>query len=236
MSARFEHKFIVSAPQADALVSALGPSLIPDATAGGSYPVLTLYHDCPEFSALEAQRRGAPFRSKVRVRCYGSGDGRIAPTTFVELKRRDGPDGAKVRARGAAAACAALACGDADAAADLEPGERAAATEIAGFARRAGLRPACLMRYDRRAWSLGPLRLTLDRDLMVRHEDLRATPDDRAFARRALDEDRLVLEVKGEGAVPLEIALLLARLGIRPRPFSKYAAGMAAANSLHPCN
>ena len=92
------------------------------------------------------------------------------------------------------------------------------------------------MRYDRRAWSLGALRLTLDRDLMVRHEDLRATPDDRAFTVRALDEGRLVLEVKGEGAVPLEIALLLSRLGIRPRPFSKYAAGMAALAPLSRCS
>jgi hypothetical protein len=92
------------------------------------------------------------------------------------------------------------------------------------------------MRYDRRAWSLGALRLTLDRDLMVRHEDLRATPDDRAFTVRALDEGRLVLEVKGEGAVPLEIALLLSRLGIRPRPFSKYAAGMAALTPLSRCS
>lgn len=236
MSARFEHKFIVGDAQADALVSALGPALTPDALAGGSYPVVTLYHDCPDFSALEAQRRGEPFRSKVRVRCYGSADGRIAPTTFVELKRRDGANGAKVRARGTPEACAALARGDSDHADGLEPGERAAATEIAAYARRAGLRPACVMRYDRRAWSLGALRLTLDRDLMVRHEDLRATPDDRAFTVRALDEGRLVLEVKGEGAVPLEIALLLSRLGIRPRPFSKYAAGMAALAPLSRCS
>ncbi len=236
MSARFEHKFIVGFAQADGLVSALGPALTPDALAGGSYPVVTLYHDCPDFSALEAQRRGTPFRNKVRVRCYGSADGRIAPTTFVELKRRDGANGAKVRARGDADACAAVACGDADAAADLEPRERAAALEIAGFARQAGLRPACLMRYDRRAWSLGALRLTLDRDLMVRHEDLRATPDDRTFTVRALSADRLILEVKGEGAVPLEIALLLSRLGIRPRPFSKYATGMAALAPLYRCS
>lgn len=236
MSARFEHKFIVGGDQADALVSALGPALTPDALAGGSYPVVTLYHDCPDFSALEAQRRGTPFRNKVRVRCYGSADGRIAPTTFVELKRRDGANGAKVRARGTPEACAALARGDADGAAGLEPGERAAATEIAAYARRDGLRPVCLMRYDRRAWSLGALRLTLDRDLMVRQEDLRATPDDRAFRRRALEADRMILEVKGDGAVPLEIALLLSRLGIRPRPFSKYAAGMAAHAPLSRCS
>lgn len=236
MSARFEHKFIVGGDQADALVSALGPALTPDALAGGSYPVVTLYHDCPDFSALEAQRRGTPFRNKVRVRCYGSADGRIAPKTFVELKRRDGANGAKVRARGTPEACAALARGDADGAAGLEPGERAAATEIAAYARRAGLRPVCLMRYDRRAWSLGALRLTLDRDLMVRQEDLRATPDDRAFRRRALEADRMILEVKGDGAVPLEIALLLSRLGIRPRPFSKYAAGMAAHAPLSRCS
>lgn len=236
MSARFEHKFIVGGDQADALVSALGPALTPDALAGGSYPVVTLYHDCPDFSALEAQRRGTPFRNKVRVRCYGSADGRIAPTTFVELKRRDGANGAKVRARGTPEACAALARGDADGAAGLEPGERAAATEIAAYARRDGLRPVCLMRYDRRAWSLGALRLTLDRDLMVRQEDLRATPDDRAFRRRALEADRMILEVKGDGAVPLEIALLFSRLGIRPRPFSKYAAGMAAHAPLSRCS
>ncbi len=236
MSARFEHKFVISDAQAESLVSALGEALAPDETAGGSYPVITLYHDCPERSALEAQRRGAPFRSKVRVRCYGSADGRIAPTTFVELKRRDGGAGAKVRARGAPDACAALARGDLPAVTLVAPGERAAAAEIASFAARGGLRPACLMRYDRQAWSLGGLRLTLDRDLLVRGENLRPAPDDRAFDVRALPPELRVLELKGEGAVPLEIAVLLSRLGIRPRPYSKYAAGMAALPALSRCN
>jgi len=36
--------------------------------------------------------------------------------------------------------------------------------------------------------------------------------------------------------VPLEIAVLLSRLGIRPRPYSKYAAGMAALPALSRCN
>ncbi|MGA0133891.1 MAG: VTC domain-containing protein, partial [Opitutales bacterium] len=232
MSARFEHKFLVGGPQADALVCELGAALIPDAVAGGAYPVVTLYHDCPAFSALEAQRRGTPFRSKVRVRCYGSDDGRIAPTTFAELKRKDGADGAKGRARGTPEACAALAVGEAAAVAQTDPRDRAAAAEIAAFARQAGLRPACLMRYNRRAWSLGALRLTLDRDLLVRGDDLRPAPDDRRFGTRALEDGLLVLELKGEGAVPLGIAVLLARIGIRPRPFSKYAAGMAALDPL----
>lgn len=236
MSARFEHKFLVDAAQSEALVAELGSSLRPDEVAGGAYPVVTLYHDCPALSALEAQRRGTPFRTKVRVRCYGSADGRIPPTTFAELKRRDGAAGAKVRARGSPGACAALACGDSGAAAQIDPHDRAAAEEIAAFAAREGLRPACLMRYDRRAWSLGELRLTLDRDLMVRADRLTPAPDDRSFETRVLPADRRVLELKGDGAVPFMIAILLSRLGIRPRAFSKYAAGMAALPSLSRCN
>ncbi len=231
LAARFELKYLIRLGQRDALLRELAGELRPDSVGGGRYPVVTLYYDSPGFDIYWEHWRGVPFRRKLRVRTYGTGDGAIAPATFVEIKRKDGPWGAKRRLRLPLPQALAVAGGDAGAAGPLDRADRATAGEAAEMAMSLGLRPRCLMRYDREAFARGEgedaLRLTFDRDLMRREHDLVPRPDEPGFAQPVVDPGLCVMEVKGHGAVPLEIARLLARHGLQPRRFSKYAAAVA---------
>lgn len=230
LSARFELKYLVPTPVRDALLRDLADELRPDEVAGGRYPVVTLYYDSPDLDIYWDHWRGVPFRRKLRVRTYGTSDGSIPPATFLEIKRKDGPWGAKRRLRLALAAALAVAGGDPAAAGPLDRADQATADEAAGMASARGLRPSCLMRYDRAAYSRGEgkdaLRLTFDTGLRVRGEDLVPRPDEQGFDRAVVPDGLCVMEVKGHGSVPLDVARLLSRRGLQPRRFSKYAAGV----------
>lgn len=229
--ARFELKYLITLGERDALLAELGGELRPDEVGGGFYPVVTLYYDSPGLDVYWEHWRGLPFRRKLRVRTYGTADGAIAPATFVEIKRKDGPWGAKRRLRLPLAVALAVAGGDAAAAGPLARADRATAEEAAGMVAARALRPRCLMRYDRRAFARGEgegaLRLTFDTGLLARERELEPRPDVRDFDRAVVAGDRCVLEVKGRGAVPLDVARLLSRQGLQPRGFSKYAEAAA---------
>lgn len=238
LAARFELKYLIPRAERDALLHELGGELRPDAVGGGRYPVVTLYYDSPGLDIYWEHWRGLPFRRKLRVRSYGTADGAIAPATFVEIKRKDGPWGAKRRLRLPLESALAVAGGDPAAAGPLGRADQATAEEAAEMVARRGLRPCCLMRYDREAFARGEgedaLRLTFDQDLLRRARDLVPRPDEAGFDEAVLDPGLCVMEVKGHGAVPLDVARLLSRRGLQPRRFSKYAAAVAAVAHAHP--
>lgn len=231
LAARFELKYLIDRAERDALLRELGGDLRPDAVGGGRYPVVTLYYDSPELDIYWEHWRGLPFRRKLRVRTYGTADGAIAPATFVEIKRKDGPWGAKRRLRLPLEAALAVAAGDPAAAGPLSRADQATAEEAAEMVAGRGLRPCCLMRYDRLAFARGEgddaLRLTFDQDLRRRGRDLVPRPDEPGFEETVVEPGLCVMEVKGHGAVPLDVARLLSRRGLQPRRFSKYAAAVA---------
>jgi len=231
LAARFELKYLISDGERDALLRELEDGLRPDSVGGGRYPVVTLYYDSPELDIYWEHWRGVPFRRKLRVRTYGTADGAIAPATFVEIKRKDGPWGAKRRLRLPLAQALAVAGGDAGAAGPLDRGDQSVAEEVAALVAGRGLRPCCLMRYEREAFARGEgedaLRLTFDRDLRRREHDLVPRPDEPGFDHAVIDPGLCVMEIKGRGAVPLDVARLLSRHRLQPRRFSKYAAAVA---------
>lgn len=231
LSARFELKYLITLVQRDLLLHELRDDLRPDAIGGGSYPVVTLYYDNPSFEIYWEHWRGVPFRRKLRVRTYGTRDGTITPSTFLEIKRKDGPWGAKRRLRLPLAQALAVAGGDARAAGALGRAEQAVADEASAMVEGRGLRPRCLMRYDREAHAHGEdegaLRLTFDQNILCREDDLVPRPDEEGIKRRVIGTDQCILEVKGTGCVPLDVARLLSRHGLQPRRFSKYAAAVA---------
>jgi hypothetical protein len=212
---RFEFKFLLSSAQHAHLLAELGRALSPDRQGGptGIYPVVSLYYDTREKQCYWEAWRKMPSRRKLRVRVYGSADGQIAPTSFIEVKH-------KVEGRQSGA--------------DLPVESRRIVEETQHMVREEGFAPCCTIRYLRHAYWLAvdqldesvrghsPLRITMDSGLMVRFENLRPEPDDRGFSIHLLPEGTRVLEIKGNGAIPFALARRLARAGIRASSMSKY--------------
>jgi hypothetical protein len=230
IAARFEHKFLIDDARRSELLARFADRLLPDTTGStdGRYPVVSLYCDTPDRRCHWEAWRGVPSRRKLRVRIYGTRDGSIPSATFVEVKHRDGREGAKRRVRlPLADALALVGGGDVT---SPDPADARILAEIRRLVAEDGYAPACVIRYDRCAYRFGDahgveqLRVTFDQGIRARFDRLSPAVDDDGGDLRVIPRDLAVMEVKGSTSVPYELAAYLGSAGLHPRPFSKYSA------------
>jgi len=241
IAARFEHKILIDDARRAELLARFADRFLPD-TAGstdGRYPVVSLYCDTPDRRCHWEAWRGVPSRRKLRVRIYGTRDGSIPSATFVEVKHRDGREGAKRRVRLSLADALALVGGKP--LTSQVPADERILAEIRSLVAEDGYAPACVIRYDRSAYrycdeaGVEQLRVTFDQRIVVRFDRLNPTVDDDACDLDVIPRHLSVMEVKGGSAVPYALSAHLGAAGLHPRPFSKYSSSinLLAATSGH---
>lgn len=234
---RFEYKFLIRRSQRDELLGQLAGKLLPDTYGGsaGHYPIISLYYDSPDLRCYWDNWRGLPSRRKLRIRVYGSHDGAIPPTSFIEVKHKSDGRGVKRRVQTTLANALGVASGQ-PTQAPLAAHDLRIVAEVHRLIELEGFRPSCVMRYDRHAYFLQlpaevaarrePLRVTFDHDIAVRFQNLTPVVDDREFNQYVLPADHCIMEVKGAGAVPFDFTAKLHHLKLYPRQFSKYSEGL----------
>ena len=85
------------------------------------------------------------------------------------------------------------------------------------------LRPAVVLSYDRIAYfecGGGDFRVTFDRNIRFRQEEL--TLDSDAHGTPLLRADEVLMELKTDGAIPLWMVRALSAQGVSKTSFSKY--------------
>jgi hypothetical protein len=208
----FEMKFLLSEPTARAIESHLGGRLPldphGDPALGGAYRTTTLYLDT---AMLDVFHRSPSFRKrKHRLRRYGD-----APHIFLERKTREGDRVRKLRTAAPETELALLA--------EPTPGpDRPGAWFHRALLER-GLRPVCLVVYERTAYagltSEGPLRLTFDRGLRgTPARDWEVLP----CAGREFLGGSVILEFKFRAALPALFKELVQEFRLCPTAVSKY--------------
>ena len=215
----YEMKFLLDADGARQVAAWAARTLPLDAHAdlalGGAYHTVSLYLDT---RALDVFHRIKPFRRrKLRVRRYGA-----EAMVFLERKVRKGDQVRKLRTAIPAGELALL-----DAPADEAdwPGEWFREQVRAG-----GLRPVCLVGYERVAHTGlsadGPARLTLDRN--VRCLPAAGWDVGDVSAGLPLLEGQAILELKFCGAMPALFKQLIGEMRLAPAAASKYRLGVRA--------
>ena len=211
---RIEKKYLLSEAQAEALFQRIGAHLRPDEY--GRSTVLSLYLDTPDRRIIRSSIEAADYKEKLRLRSYGTAG--ADSTVFLELKKKYG--GVVYKRRAAMTLREAeryLRMG-------IKPFESQIMSEI-DWAMRLYGRPkaAMLIACEREAWfdeAHPDLRMTFDRNIRYRENELRL---DRGSAGIGLlPKDRVLLEIKTAGAMPLWLADALDAEGILPGSFSKY--------------
>ena len=231
---RFEFKFVLGQDQSEAFLRAFGSCLRPDTQGGpsGVYPVVSLYYDTPDMDCYWEAWRRLPSRRKLRVRVYGSKDGTISPSAFLEIKCKIDGKGVKHRFQTDLSNALGLASGQASA----TPVPREAVQVVEQVRRMVHIErfePRCVVRYRRTAFAMTslpderapleePLRITFDDAVQHRFELLVPEPDDSRFSTSLLAEGQRILEIKGHGAMPYSLSTFLGRQQIQPTSFSKY--------------
>ncbi len=231
---RFELKFVIGPEQRAELMPRLLPYLQADenATETAYYPIVSLYYDNEERDCYWQKVRGWPSRRKMRVRVYGSLDGVLPPTSFMEIKHKHLGRVVKRRARIPLDMALAVGSGEAIDASYLPENDRRVCDEAFRLVHDSGFRPSCCMRYDRYAYTgLDPevdLRITFDTEIGYRFDDLTPIPDDRRFEKFLLPYGFCVMEVKVIGSVPYWLSCMVGKYGCIYQSHSKYCNALEA--------
>ena len=233
-------KFVISAAQRETLMEKLGPYLRADANADETayYPIISLYYDTPDRDCYWDKARGLSNRRKFRVRVYGSMDGKIPPTVFIEVKHKSDGRGVKRRAR--LPLDEAMRVGEGKwPTIELDyASKRVVAEIIDDLVIRRGFAPTMLMRYDRRAYAAvdpeSDLRITYDTEILYRLDNLVPVPNDRRFdPKNQLHPDGTsVLELKISGCIPYWLSKMIGETGCLLASHSKYCIALERSDSV----
>lgn len=220
-------KFVITREQRDALMPHLLPHLRADENAGEGafYPIVSLYYDNEERDCYWEKMRGFGNRRKLRVRVYGSLNGELPPTTFLEVKHKCDGRGVKRRLRVSLEDALAIADGHRPEQ-PMRPLDQRLVDEVHELVHKRHFRPTCCMRYDRQAFAdkdpESDLRITFDTGIAYRMDNLTPIPDDRRFTRYMLPDGYSVLEIKVTGCVPYWLSTMLGAHGCILQSHSKY--------------
>jgi hypothetical protein len=215
---RYENKYLISRDQRDALMPVLAGKMRPDRYA--SYSVASVYYDTADYLLVRRALEKPVYREKLRLRCYGSAG--ADTTVFLELKKKYRKRIYKRRICLPYTLARDFPEGGWDAG-DRPFGDSQVRSELRQFLRLYQVRPRVLIRCDRTAFKGAEepgLRLTFDTGLRFRQDCLALSGDSAGVS--LLAPEKVLMEVKTPGAIPLWFCRLLSEQGIFPSSFSKY--------------
>ena len=233
---RTEFKFLIPLAVRNEVIAEVEKHTGYDEEAGGcsQYPIITQYYDNAFRDCYWEKQRGQKSRRKLRIRVYGSSDGRMLPSTFIEVKHKCDGRGVKRRLRLPMEDALDLAAGNVGKM--LADGgrfsryERMVVTEILSLVEQREFEFLCTMRYDRQAFVGGDdapdLRVTFDTGIACRFEELDLQADDKRFEHFLLPDDQCIMEVKTCSVVPSWLRDLVGAQSLVRRSFSKFCTAL----------
>ena len=213
---RREIKFLINAEQRAMLEKAFAEHMIPD--EHGESTICNVYYDTPDFRLIRTSLNKPVYKEKLRIRSYGrtTEDGKI----FMELKKKYKGVVYKRRISLRQSEAAAYLAGEAP----LPNSSGQIEKEIDYFVKfYGGLVPAMYLCYDRTAYFCKEdpgLRITFDKNILWRTDRARLTSHPNG--RQLLKPGQSLMEIKVGASMPLWLAELLSKGGIRQVSFSKY--------------
>ena len=205
---------MISEAQAQQLLAGIGSEL--QADVYGEYTVCNLYLDTERYDLIRTSLAKPIYKEKLRLRSYGIP--KKKERVFLELKKKYKHVVYKRRVK--------LCADEAErylTEGVLPPIDTQIFREIDWAMQMYRPTPKLFLAYDRQAFSGKEdptLRLTFDRRIRFRTERLRLSEGD--DGEELLPSDRVLLEIKCSGAMPLWLSRRLSELAVYPTSFSKY--------------
>lgn len=211
---RVEVKYLIPADKAAAFRAAMDPYMQLDEY--GLTTIQNIYFDTEDNTLIRRSLDKPSYKEKLRLRSYGVPGN--DSTVFVEIKKKVGGVVYKRRA-----AMSLAEANDFLLKGRMPQADSQIIRELAYFRSFYKPVPRLFIAYDREAFygKQDPaLRMTLDRNIRFRDEDMDLT---KGSAGTLLDEEGgILLEIKCNGALPLYVTRILTALRIFPVSFSKY--------------
>ncbi len=214
--ARKEMKYLVPEDRYLPFVSDLMEHTVPDVYR--LYTVCNVYYDTDIFDLIRMSMDRPLYKEKMRMRSYGTPQSDTP--VYVEIKKKYDRRVYKRRETLPYAA----ACDFFDRGIYPENRDTQIMRELRYALSRYQPKPSLFIAYEREAYAgIGEekgLRVTFDRNIRYRIEDVSLAAGDHGTP--LFDNSDLLLEIKFTGSMPVWLAELLGKHGIRRRSFSKY--------------
>ena len=233
---RVEKKYCINSLQYEELMQVLREHMKTDQY--GEHTICNVYYDNYNNDLIRASIEKPVYKEKFRVRSYGvpCGD----DTVFLEIKKKY--SGVVYKRRIPFKLCDAKRILDTISSSDKISGNvvsrdtndsvypifddisnRQIMCEIEYVIKHYGLIPDTYIAYDRIALNginEPELRVTFDKNIRTRNDKLALEEGD--YGELILDEDKYIMEIKTNGAMPCWLAAYLSKMKIYPFSFSKY--------------
>jgi len=211
---RYEKKYLVTREQYAALENVLSRHMEPDRF--GEYLVQNLYYDTDGWDIVRTSIEKPAYKEKMRLRCYGE----INPESrlFLELKKKYNGIVYKRRVAIPAKTLSGGFVGNL-----IPDGASQIAREIDFYMKSNAVSAKIYISYWRAAFvgtADKELRVTVDSDIRFRLDCLDySRPKD---GKTILPRDKMIMEIKTHGGMPMWLARALCENKIFPTPFSKF--------------
>lgn len=217
---RFEIKYMIDETVFEKLIEVMDGYMIAD--EHGRSTVCSLYYDTPKYLLIRRSLEHPVYKEKLRLRSYGVA--RPSDTVFVELKKKFCSVVYKRR----------IAMTYDKALSYLAGNGQIADSQIANEINYAlkiyeNLAPAVLLSYEREAFyarNNHEFRVTFDRNILWRDYDLSLDKD--IFGTPILEDQKVLMEVKTDGAIPGWMVDFLTANKLYKTSFSKYGTAYRA--------
>ena len=212
---RYELKYLLNAQQRDYILSGMADYMRLDSY--GHTTIRNVYYDTDNYRLIRRSIEKPSYKEKLRIRSYSLAD--RDSTVFVELKKKYNRVVYKRRIALPEALATDWLSGNTEAPCDTQ-----ISREIDYFkSYYEGLHPTMFLSYERDAYydiNGGDFRVTFDTNILARQTDISLCTD--VYGTSILPKDRILMELKCPGAIPLWMVKALSEGGIYKTPFSKY--------------
>ena len=212
---RYELKYLLTIEQKQKLLQEMQPYMQLDKY--GRTTIRNLYFDTDDYLLIRRSIEKPIYKEKLRLRSYAQVDGQIP--VYVELKKKFDDVVYKRRIAASNAQAMAWLCQG-----QKLPQETQIAREIDYVLNFYGnLKPTVFLSYEREAYYCNDgsdFRVTFDENILCRQEALALT--ETTYGTPILPEDKVLMEVKCSGGIPLWMIRFLSREKIYKSSFSKY--------------
>ena len=211
---RYELKFMLDKSQKERLLCAMEPYMKLDKY--GKTNIRNLYFDTDDFLLIRRSIEKPVYKEKLRIRSYGRAG--LDTPVFVELKKKY--KGVVYKRR--------ISLPQSDALKWLSGEKNLADTQISReidyfLKYYKNLHPTVFLSYDREAYFSrdgSDFRITFDENIRCRQNEL--TLDSDCFGSEILKNDKILMEIKCSGGIPLWMIETLSKEKIYKTSFSKY--------------
>lgn len=214
---RYEIKYLITREQKQRLLAAMEPYMALDKY--GRTTIRNLYFDTPDYRLIRHSMEKPVYKEKLRLRSYGRAD--PDGPVFVELKKKYRSIVYKRRVAMSEKDAMDWLCQGRPCCTDSQISD-----EINYFLQYyEDLTPKVFLSYQREAYFSrdgSDFRITFDDDILCRREALSLTED--AWGTPILAGDKVLMEIKTTGGIPLWLTRVLTREQIYKTSYSKYAA------------